>query len=113
LARSNSLGLAGGDLTVHHIFPRAQAGKSFVNPNDANCLANFAIISRETNSRINDQWPDDVLSALDAEARKRAAVQYFSAEAGDRLKPDSYEEFRLWRAKKLADAFNEEFGRHR
>jgi hypothetical protein len=108
LARANDVGLPGGDLTIHHIFPRA-AAKRFANPNDANCLANFAIISRESNSHLKDRDPEDVLNMLDPSQREYAATQIFSWEAGDRLKSENYEKFREWRAQQLAEAFNEEF----
>jgi hypothetical protein len=113
LARAHNVGLPGGDLTVHHIFPRAAAAKKFVNPKDANCLANFAIISRESNSQLKDRDPEDALELLTPKQRETTAVQFFSSEAGDRLKSKNYEDFRQWRAQKLADAFNVEFGAHR
>ena len=109
LARANNLGLPGGDLTVHHIFPRKIAAEYLENPNNANCLANFGIVSRETNSTFKETPPDEVLETLSARQRRDASVQFFSSEAGDRLKPEHFEDFRVWRAKQLADAFNEEF----
>jgi hypothetical protein len=108
LARSRNIGVPGGDLTVHHIFPRKLAAEYLANPNDANCLANFAIVSRETNSRFKETSPDDVLEFLNADQRQDASVQFFTSDAGDRLKSDRFQEFRLWRAKRLADAFNDE-----
>jgi hypothetical protein len=110
LARSGDIGLAGGDLTIHHIFPRSAAAKYLANPNDANCLANFAVISRESNSKINDEEPETVLERLNSKQKVLAAVQFFGVEAGDRLKIDNYEEFRDWRAQRLAEAFNQEYG---
>jgi len=109
LARANDVGVPGGDLTVHHIFPRAAAARKFANPKDANCLANFAIISRESNAHIGDQDPEVALELLTPSQREYASVQFFSAEAGDRLKSENYEKFREWRTQKLGDAFNEEF----
>jgi hypothetical protein len=106
LARADSIGLPGGDLTVHHIFPRKLAAEHLSSPSNANCLANFAIVSRETNSRFKETAPDDVLDTLGAEQRQDASVQFFSSEAGDRLNPEQFEEFRDWRSRRLADAFN-------
>lgn len=110
LARSGDLGLAGGNLTVHHIFSRAVAADHFANPNDANCLANFAILSRNSNSEINEREPEDALQMLSAKQLQLASEQFFGTEAGDRLKVENFESFRDWRAQRLADAFNEDFG---
>ena len=109
LTRGNRLGLQGGDLTVHHIFPRKLAAEYLNNPNEANCLANFAIVSRETNSQFKDTPPDEVLETLNSIQHQNASVQFFGTAAGDRLKPEHFEDFRSWRAKQLADAFNEDF----
>lgn len=109
LARAGNVGLPGGDLTVHHIFPRKIAADYLDNPNDANCLANFAIVSRETNSEFKATPPDEVLENLSAKQRQDASVQFFGSEAGDRLKPEHFEDFRAWRAKQLAEAFNDDF----
>jgi hypothetical protein len=56
LARANNVGFGGG-LSVHHIFPRKIAAETLNNPNDANCLANFAIVSRDTNSTFKETPP--------------------------------------------------------
>jgi hypothetical protein len=109
LARAN-FKLPEGDLTVHHIFPRSIAAKVLGNPSDANCLANFAIISRHSNSEFGNKLPEDVLNNLDATEREYASLQFFSSDAGDRLDSRRYEEFRRWRAGQLADAFNEDLG---
>lgn len=109
IARANKLGLLGGDLTIHHIFPRKLAAENLENPNDANCVANYAIVSRETNSTFKESRPDEVLETLTAAQRQNASLQFFGNAAGDRLKPEHFEDFRTWRAKQLADVFNEEF----
>jgi hypothetical protein len=67
LARAENIGLPGGDLTVHHIFPRVAAARKFANPKDANCLANFAIISRESNAHLKDADPEVALELLTPE----------------------------------------------
>jgi hypothetical protein len=109
LARADNVGLPGGDLTVHHIFPRKIAATMLTNPNDANCLANFAVVSRETNSKFKETPPDEVLETLSVDQRRDASTQFFTTGAGDRLNPDHFADFRAWRAKQLADAFNEDF----
>ena len=109
LARANKVGLVGATLTIHHIYPRKLAAENLSNPNDVNCLANFAIVSRETNSKFNDTPPNEVLETLSARQRGHASVQLFGQEAGDRLNRHHFDEFRAWRAKRLSEEFNKEF----
>jgi hypothetical protein len=109
LARADKVGLPGGGLSVHHIFPRKIAAETLENPNDANCVANFAIVSRDTNSTFKETPPDEVLETLTGAQRGNASMQFFGFEAGDRLKPQHFDDFIAWRAKQLADAFNNEF----
>jgi hypothetical protein len=110
LARGGSTSLPGGDLTVHHIFPRRVLADLLENPDDANCPANYALLSRTTNSELGDKRPDEVSAMLNPDQRKFAAVQFFGEAAGDRLKPDRYDEFCQWRADRLAEALNDWLG---
>ena len=109
LARSGSAGLPGGDLTVHHIFPRGFL-KGVRDADQANRPANYALISRETNSNFKDAPPEEVLARLTPEQQRLAQVQHFSLEAGDRLKRPEYDEFCLWRARRIADSMNDWLG---
>ncbi len=110
LARGGSPSLPGGDLTVHHLFPR-RVLKDFVDdPDDANCPANYALLSRSTNSEFGDKRPDEVLAMLTPNQRELAAVQFFGEAAGDRLKADRYDEFCQWRAGRLAESINDWLG---
>jgi hypothetical protein len=110
LARSGSLSFPGGDLTVHHIFPREILASIDDNPNYANCPANYALLSRSTNSEFGSKSPDEVLASLTSEQRKFASVQFFGEAAGDRLKTGRYEEFCQWRADRLAESMNDWLG---
>jgi hypothetical protein len=110
LARSGSLSFPGGDLTVHHIFPREILASIDDNPNYANCPANYALLSRSTNSEFGHNPPDEVLASLTSEQRKFASVQFFGEAAGDRLKTGRYEEFCQWRADRLAESLNDWLG---
>lgn len=109
LARTEGTKFPGGDLTVHHIFPRkvlADVGLAEL----ANRPANFALLSRSTNAEFGDRGPDDVLRSLTPEQRGHAHHQLFGSEAGDRLQRDRYDEFCEWRAKRLAEELNEFLG---
>jgi hypothetical protein len=110
LARSGGIGMPAGDLTVHHLFPRKLLVGLTENTDIANNPANYALLSRATNSELGDRRPDEVLTNLTSEQRKRAAVQYFGEAAGDRLKPESFSEFCHWRAQRLVEALNEHLG---
>ncbi|MFI5458772.1 MAG: hypothetical protein ACHRXM_25370 [Isosphaerales bacterium] len=110
LARSGNLGLPGGDLTVHHIFARRVLADIVDNPMYANSPANYALLSRSSNSEFGDKRPEEVLSMLTPDQRKLAAVQFFGDPAGDKLKPGRYEEFRQWRAERLAESINDWLG---
>jgi hypothetical protein len=106
LARSGDLSFPGGDLTVHHIFPRKILADVNNDADYANCPANYALLSRSTNSEFGDSPPDEVLATLTSKQRSIASVQVFGNAAGDNLKTDRYEEFCRWRAKQLAAAIN-------
>lgn len=110
IARGGTPSLPVGDLTVHHIFPRKLLSEVVDNPDKANCPANFALLSRPTNSEFGAKPPDEVLAMLTPDQRKTAGIQFFGEAAGDRLKLDRYSEFCEWRAGRLADSINDWLG---
>jgi hypothetical protein len=110
LARGGNPSLPGGDLTVHHIFARRVLAESGQDLDGANCPANYAILSRSTNCEFGDKPADEVFCTLTPDQRKLAAIQFFGDAAGDRLRPDRYEEFCEWRADRLAESINEWLG---
>ena len=110
LARTGNAHLPGGDLTVHHLFARRVLAEHVENPDDANRPANYALLSRSTNSEFGDKLPDEVFRSLTPDQRKLAAVQLYGDGAGDRLKADRYLEFCEWRADRLAESMNDWLG---
>jgi hypothetical protein len=110
LARGGNPCLPGGELTVHHLFARRVLAALVEVPDYANRPANYALLSRSTNSEFREKPPDEVLATLTPDQRKLAATQFFGAAAGDRLKPDRYEEFCQWRAGRLAESINDWLG---
>jgi len=110
LARNGVTSLPGGDLTVHHLFARKVLAEVVENADNANCPANYGLLSRSTNAELSDQRPDEVLAILSPDERQRASIQFFGEAAGDRLKPERYEEFCQWRAQRLAEKINEWLG---
>jgi hypothetical protein len=110
LARAEVAKYPGGDLTVHHIFPREVLGDIQLEGDTPNRPANFALISRSTNSEFGAKPPDEVFHSLTPDQRKAAAVQFFGEGAGDRLRTGKFEEFCRWRGECLAEAINEYLG---
>jgi hypothetical protein len=104
------MGVPAGDLTVHHLFPRRLLATRGYDAEVANTPANYALLSRATNSEFGDKRPDEVFEGLSPEQRKSAAAQFFGEAAGDRLRPERFREFCDWRAKRLAEALNEYMG---
>ena len=85
LARTGNTSQPGGDLTVHHLFPRRVLADFVENPDEANSPANYGSLSRSTNSEFGDKRPLEVVNMLTPDQRNLAAVQLFGEEAGDRL----------------------------
>jgi hypothetical protein len=110
LARCGDVSHPGGDLTVHHLFARKVLAELVEDADDANKPANYALLSRPTNSAFGDKRPDEVWGALTADQRRSAASQFFGEAAGDRLRADRYKEFCQWRADRLAEAINDWLG---
>ena len=69
LARESVANLPGGDLTVHHLFPRKVLAALFENPDDANCPANYGLLSRSTNAELGDRPPNEVLAGMSPDER--------------------------------------------
>ena len=94
-------------LTIQHIFPRNLLAEQDYESYEANYPSNFAIIGRSPNASLQDLPPDEAMQRLEShEQRERGRVQFFSKDAGDLLHADRYEDFREWRAKRLAEAWN-------
>jgi hypothetical protein len=112
LARGGDTSLPGGDLTVHHIFPRELLKEFVENPDDVNRAANYALLSRSTNAKFGKTPPDEVLRMLSPSERELAAVQFFGENAGDQLTPQRYDDFCQWRAERLTESMNNWLGLH-
>ena len=110
LARAGSASLPTGDLTVHQIFSRKVLADVEYDPDDANIAANYALLSRPTNSEFSNRQPDEVLAALKPDERQQAETQFFGVAAGDLLSKERHYDFLKWRAERLADSINEFLG---
>jgi hypothetical protein len=107
LAKAGLPGSRTGSLSVHHILARELAESRDAAPGEVNCVANYAILSGDTNSGFRHEAPEVVFgSKLTRSQANHAAVQFFDKRAVDLLKNDGYEAFRKDRAKRLAAALN-------
>jgi hypothetical protein len=107
LAKEGIPGWHTGGLSVHHILARELAESRDASPCQLNCVANYAIVSGDTNSRFRNEAPEVVFgSKLTRSEAKRAAVQFFDTRAVNLLKSAGYDAFRKDRAKRLAAALN-------
>lgn len=107
LANQGMAGSRTGSLSVHHILARELAESRDAKPREVNCVANYAIISGDTNSGFRHEAPEVVFgSKLTRSQANHAAIQFFDRRAVDLLKNDGYEAFRKDRAKRLAAALN-------
>jgi hypothetical protein len=106
LGRRGGLGALAGELAVHTLFPREVLAAASPDADDANRVANFAVVSRPTDSHIRTARPDAVAAAMTPTQRQLAAAQFFGDAAGDRLAVDRYDEFCTWRADRLTSSIN-------
>src|SRR5205823_2163927 len=96
-----------GNLSVHHLLPRELAESRQASAAEINCVANYAIISGDLNSALNDVAPEDVFgNRLTRPQSTRAEVQFFHKRAVDLLVNHGYDAFRKDRAKRLASSLN-------
>jgi hypothetical protein len=110
LARTGGAGLPAGDLNVHHIFAREILSKKRFHPDEANSPANYALLSGQTNKEFGKKPADEVFGGLTVAQRRRAQIQLFSQASDSLLQPNSYEEFAVWRGKRLAEELNKYCG---
>jgi hypothetical protein len=107
LAKKGDAGSRTGNLSVHHVLPRELAKSRGATAAKVNCLANYAIISGDLNSKFNDLAPEDVFNSwLSRAQQNRAEVQLFDKRAVDLLVKHGYDAFRRDRAKRLATKLN-------
>jgi hypothetical protein len=89
------------------MLPRELAESRDATAAEVNCVANYAIISVDLNSTLNDVAPEDVFASRLARPQlNRAEIQLFDKRAVDLLKNNGYDAFRKDRAKRLAANLN-------
>jgi len=93
-------------LELHHIFPKAQLRKHGYSIADANAIANFTFLTKETNLRVSDKLPIDYIQEINDKQPGVLESHWIPMER--RLwQIENYREFLEERRNLLAQAANE------
>jgi hypothetical protein len=108
-------GLGADPLAVHHIFPKRFMQDRDFPPDRLNTVANYAILAQADNSELGDRDPFDVWRSLKSSQREYASLQLCFVASDNYLRPEAYDEFRAFRAEKIAERLNKfiGLGKHR
>lgn len=92
----------------HHFFPRDYLKGQNVNRMRVNCLANFVMLTSDSNKKISNRAPSDYLTDVEAAAGDNLAdwlsANLISTEAFAAAKADDFESFLALRAKTIHEA---------
>lgn len=102
--KKNLLG-ALSSLEVHHIFPKAQLYKKGHTRPEVNAVANFCLLTKETNLKISDDLPEIYFPKIEAAHPGALASQWIPTDP-ELWKIENYHLFLEARKKLLADATN-------
>ena len=93
-------------LEVHHIFPKAMLYKSGATKKEANALANFTFLTKDTNLVVRDRNPAEYLRGY-AEKNPGVIESHWIPMDRDLWKPENYSGFLAARRELLAQAAND------
>jgi len=93
-------------LEVHHIFPKAMLYKNGATKKEANALANFTFLTKDTNLLVSDRKPAEYLEEYAAK-NPGAIESHWIPMDQDLWKPENYLEFLESRRELLAKAAND------
>lgn len=93
-------------LEVHHIFPKAMLYKRGTNKRDANALANFTFLTKDTNLLVTDRNPAEYLEEYAAK-NPGAIESHWIPMDRELWKPENYSSFLEARRELLAKAAND------
>ena len=102
-------GLLGGkyQLELHHIFPKAQLKKhGYETRKEVHALANFTILTNDTNAAISDSLPEDYFPEYEAKHPGVLASHWIPMDR-DLWKVENYRDFLAARRELLAKAAND------
>ena len=93
-------------LEVHHIFPKAMLYRNGANKKEANALANFTFLTKDTNLLVRDRDPAEYLEEYSLK-NPGAIESHWIPTDRDLWKPENYSEFLDARRELLAHAAND------
>jgi hypothetical protein len=93
-------------LEVHHIFPKAMLYKNGANKKEANALANFTFLTKDTNLVVRDRNPAEYLADY-AEKNPGVIESHWIPMDRELWKPENYSGFLEARRELLAQAAND------
>jgi len=102
--RKSLLG-SNSSLEVHHIFPKAQLYKKGYSRQEVNAVANFCLLTKETNLKISDELPEIYFPKVESAQPGTLASQWIPMDP-DLWKLENYGRFLEARKTLLADAAN-------
>ena len=92
-------------LEVHHIFPKAQLYRRGFNRPEVNALANFCLLTKDTNLAIGDRLPEEYVPEIEAAYPGCLASQWIPSDP-DLWRVENYREFLEARKVLLASEAN-------
>ena len=93
-------------LEVHHIFPKAMLYKNGASKKEANALANFTFLTKDTNVQVRDRNPAEYLKDY-AEKNPGVIESHWIPMDRELWKPENYSRFLEARRELLAQAAND------
>ena len=93
-------------LEMHHIFPKSLLQRAGVKKRDANALANFTFLTRDTNLLVTDRDPSEYLAEY-VKKNPQAIESHWIPMDPNLWKVENYAEFLQTRRELLAKAANE------
>lgn len=92
-------------LEMHHIFPKAQLYRRKLSKTEANALANFCFLTKDTNLAISDRLPEEYFPEIEAAHPGALASQWIPKDP-ELWKVENYAEFLTAREQLLAEEAN-------
>lgn len=102
--RKNLLGNS-SSLEVHHIFPKAQLYRKGYSRSEVNAVANFCLLTKETNLKISDELPETYFPRVEESHPGSLASQWIPMDP-ELWKLENYHRFLEARKTLLAEAAN-------
>ena len=97
-------------LEVHHIFPKARLYEAEFSRSEVNAVANFCLLSQDTNLRIRDSKPAEYLAEVEQNQPGALASQWIPTDP-ELWQVENYSSFLDARRELLASAANDFLGR--